>query len=145
MSIEKLQVMMQPRKENLTINRHKEKPYNTRQSITRGESLSLYGIERQKARVTKREHESVNRVWEGETQETYGKKPNTEKNVASDAGKNEIELRETYVEINEETTSDGRSRYKEQSPKTQTKKNNECLTEQIQTSRIDQNAYNNIR
>ena len=41
------------------------------------EKLSLYGIERQKAIVTKREQESVNR--EGKTQETYGKKPNTGK------------------------------------------------------------------
>ena len=56
MSIKKLQVLMQQGKENVTINRHKEKPDNTRQSFTRGESLQLYDIETHTAnRVPKKE------------------------------------------------------------------------------------------
>ena len=65
MSNEKLQVMMQHAKENVTITMHKEKPDNTRQSITRGKSQQLYGIERQRARVRKRQQEAANRVREG--------------------------------------------------------------------------------
>ena len=106
MSIEQLPVLMQHGKENITINRHKEKPDDTRQSITRGESLQLYGIERKKARATKREQESVNRVWEEETQATPGEKPNAEDYTSSDTEKEKIEEKETHVEIIEEIIID---------------------------------------
>ena len=54
MIIEKLQVMMQHGKKNITISRYKGKQDNTRQSITRGEGQHLYGIERHRARGAKR-------------------------------------------------------------------------------------------
>ena len=62
----------------------------------------LDGIERKKATATKREKELVKRVWEEETQETPGKKPKVQDYTPSDTEKEEIEERETHVEIIEE-------------------------------------------
>ena len=78
MIIEKLQVMMQHGKKNITISRYKGKPDNTRQSITSGECQHLYGIERHRARGAKTEQEAANGVHGSEIQQTLGKKPNME-------------------------------------------------------------------
>ena len=81
MSNEKLQVMMQHAKENVTITMHKEKPDNTRQSITRGESQQLYGIERHRAIATKTEQEAANRIQGSESQTTLRKRQNMEEST----------------------------------------------------------------
>ena len=82
-------------------------------SLTSGESLQLFGIERKKSRATKREQESVNRVWEEETQETPGKKLNAEDYTPSDTEKEE---RETHLEIIEEIIIEKGCRDGEYSP-----------------------------
>ena len=76
------------------------------QSLTIGESLQLYGMERKKSRATQLEQESVNRVWKEETQETPEKKPEAEDYTSSDTEKKQIEERETHVEIIEEIIID---------------------------------------
>ena len=115
MSIEQLQVLIQHGKDNITIKRHKEKP-DTRQSITRGDSLQLYRIERKKARAANREQELVNRVWEEETHATPGKKPNAED--SSDTDKEEIQESEAHGEIVEEIIIDELIRDGEYTPQT---------------------------
>ena len=82
MSIEELQVIMRHGKKNRTINRYKGKPDNTRQSITRGESQQLYGIERHRAIATKTEQEAANRIQGSESQTTLRKRQNMEESTA---------------------------------------------------------------
>ena len=60
-SIEELLKRMQHGRENITINRHKKNPVDAVQSITRVTSLQAYGIEREKAKNTKREHKTTSR------------------------------------------------------------------------------------
>ena len=97
---------MQHGKENITLSRHNVNPDDVMKGITRGTSLQVYGIERKKARNTKREQEATIRAWEEESQEKPGAKANLEDYVALSTRQEETEENEANVEIVEEIVID---------------------------------------